>query len=516
MSLGFERRAVPGGNLSEGGKFRHVPLPIWGRIMGESERLEELLSRASVRRIVRLLTKQSRQGDCPLGRMIASYRQPHLSWTRKLKYGLLHLGIEWLRKRTGASVESIPDPAGNRRARFRGLLNVARGVGEFGLSRPQVFSAPLVVVWNLTQDCNLQCRHCSQNAGTPRGAELSLSEKIHVLDELAFNDVPALVFSGGEPLLAKDFWPVLSQARARGFHVSVTTNGTLLSREVAARLAEVGVAHVEVSIDSASPREHDEFRGQPGYWVQAVEGLRNVVADGRLGTGLACTVTACNLDQLDDIIQMSRGLGAGIFHVLDFVPTGRGRDIPEIDLSPQQRQRMLGVLAGQLDAGLAVLATAPQFGPGGRQRDELGRRLATVPCGAATPNAVPVPARYLGGCGAGHSVLAIQPNGDITPCLFLPLVIGNLRQHHIRNLWRQSEVLHLLRDRDALRGHCGVCDWKAGCGGCRARAYAYTGDLAEADPGCLLNTPPSPPPAKPEGELFWRFPAAAESLVEGD
>jgi radical SAM protein with 4Fe4S-binding SPASM domain len=349
----------------------------------------------------------------------------------------------------------------------------------------------------------------------PRGAELSLSEKIHVLDELAFNDVPALVFSGGEPLLAKDFWPVLGQARARGFHVSVTTNGTLLSREVVARLAETGVAHVEVSIDAASPREHDEFRGQPGYWVQAVEGLKNLVADGRLGTGLACTVTTGNLDRLDDIIQMSRELGAGIFHVLDFVPTGRGRDVPELDLAPRQRQRMLEILARHLDAGLAVVATAPQFGPGGRQRDELGRRLAAVPCGAAAPDAAPVPARYLSGCGAGHSVLAIQPNGDITPCLFLPIVVGNLRQHHIRNLWRQSEILHLLRERAALRGRCGVCDGKAACGGCRARAYACTGDIMAADPGCILNVPSEPPSAAPDRELLGRFPAAAESLVEG-
>ncbi len=485
--------------------------------MSEPERLEELLSRASVRHIVRLLTKQSRQGDCPLGRMIASYGQPHLSWTHKLKYGLPHLGITWVRKRTGEPVELLRDAAGSHcRTRFRGLINAARGLGEFGLGRPQVFSAPLVVVWNLTQSCNLQCRHCRQNAGTSRGAELSLSEKIHVLDELAFNDVPALVFSGGEPLLAKDFWPALSQARARGFHISLATNGTLLSRQVVARLAEMGVEHVEVSIDSASPREHDELRGQAGYWVQAATGLKNLVADGRVGTGLACTVTACNFDQLEDMVQMSRDLGAGVFHAFDFVPTGRGADIPEIDLTPRQRQRMLEALERHRDAGRTVMTTAPQWGCHDRKQDEPIRRCAAGPCGAAMPDATPVPTRSLGGCGAGHSVLAIQPNGDITPCEFLPIVIGNLRHRHMQDLWRQSEVLRRLRDRSTLQGHCGVCDRRADCGGCRARAYAYTGDVMAADPGCLLNVPAGPRSTEPDRESLLQLPAAAESFVEGD
>ena len=449
--------------------------------MNEPERIEQFLSKRSVKHLLKWLTRQSRQGDCVLGRVMATYGQPNVSWAGKLRHGLPHLGMEWVRKRTGTSVELVHDVVQGSPAWRRGLVNAARGVGQFGLRRPQVFSAPLLVIWNLTHNCNLQCRHCCQNAGTPRGVELALSEKLRVLDELAYNDVPMLAFSGGEPLLSKDFWPTLTQARARGFHISVATNGTLLTREVVARLAETGAAYVEVSIDSTDPQEHDDFRGQSGYWEKAVEGLRNLVADGRLQTGLACTVTARNFEELEDIIRMTRDLGVKMFNVFDFVPTGRGWDIADIDLTPEQREHMLEIMQTQLDTGFAVTGTAPQ----------LGRRCTPHGClvhyGASTHGATPVLARYIGGCGAGRCLLAVQPNGDITPCSFLPVVIGNLRRDRMRDLWRQSEVLWRLRNRDLLQGHCGVCEWKSQCGGCRARAYAYFGDLTEADPGCIFN-----------------------------
>ncbi len=455
--------------------------------MSEPEKIEQFLSQRPVKYLLRWLTKQNRRGDCVLSQVLTTYGQPNLSWTRKLKYGLPHLAVEWTRKRTGASVEVVRDVVLASPVWRRGLVNAARGVGQFGLRRPQVFSAPLMVVWNFTQSCNLQCQHCCQNAGTPRGVELTLSEKQRVLDELAYSDVPMLAFSGGEPLLSKDFWPTLAQAHAHGFHVSVTTNGTLLTREVVARLAETGAEYVEVSIDSVDAQEHDEFRGQKGYWEKAIAGLRNLVADGRLRTGLACTVTARNFEELEDIIQMTRDLGANIFHAFNFIPTGRGRDIAEIDLTPEQRERMLEIVQTQLGTGFSVLGTAPQQGRCFRQHYDLGQAALAGHYGASTHGVTPVLARHIGGCGAGRSLLAVEPNGDITPCPFLPIVIGNLRRERLRHLWRTSQVLGRLRNREFLQGHCGVCEWKSYCGGCRARAYAYFGDLTEADPGCMFN-----------------------------
>jgi radical SAM protein with 4Fe4S-binding SPASM domain len=456
--------------------------------MSDPERIEHFLSHPAVRRVLRTLTRRRRNGTCFLAGMLSSYGRPNLPWHEKLRYGLPHLGIEWMRRQTNASVETVRERVLGSPAWVRGLTNAARGVAEFGLGRPQVFSAPLMVVWNFCQACNLRCRHCYQNAGTPRGPELSLPEKMHALDELAAEDVPMLAFSGGEPLLAPDFWFTLGQAQARGFHISVATNGTLLSEEVVDRLARTGADYVEVSIDSARPEEHDDFRGQPGYWQKTVEGLRNLVRNGQMGTGLACTVTTRNFHELEDIIALARELGVGMFYVFNFIPTGRGKEIAAIDLTPEQREKMLEIMQTHLDTGqLTIMGTAPQLGRRCIQHYQQGRMVTTGHYGASTHGATQVLARYIGGCGAGRCLLAIQPNGDITPCVFLPIAIGNLRQDRLRDLWHENAVLQRLRDRDLLQGHCKSCEWRAYCGGCRARAYGYFDDITAPDPGCLFN-----------------------------
>ncbi len=456
--------------------------------MDEAERIEHFLSRASVRCALKILTRQRDGGDCLLTDVMSAYARPGLRWRDRLKYSLPHLGMEWLRQRTGTSRAQMRDVVLGDRAWFHGLINAARGVAEFGLGRPQVFSAPLMVVWHLSQACNLQCQHCCQNAGTPRGLELSRSEKLNVLDELATNDVPMLTFSGGEPLLAEDFWLILGQARERGFHVSVATNGTLLSPEVVDRLARTGADYVEVSIDAAEPAAHDSLRGGAGYWEKALDGLRALLADGRMQTGLACTVTRRNFGALEDIIRLSSDLGVGTFRALNFVPTGRARELTDLDLAPAQRERMLEILQTYRDVGSsAVAGTAPQLGRYGVQHYGPGRMVALGHYGARAPGTAPLLAQYLGGCGAGRCVLAVLANGDLTPCAFLPVVLGNVRRDHLRDLWRDSMVLQQLRDRTVLQGHCGRCAWRTCCGGCRARAYAYFNDLAAPDPGCVFN-----------------------------
>jgi radical SAM protein with 4Fe4S-binding SPASM domain len=456
--------------------------------MGEEQRIEHFLSRASVRRVLKVLSRQRDGGDCPLTDVLSAYGRSDLPWRDRLKYGLPHLAVDWLRRRTGVSRARARAMMGRDRAWRRGLVNAARGIAEFGLTRPQVFAAPLTVVWHLGQACNLQCQHCCQDAGLARGVELSRSEKRKVLDELAASDVPMLTLSGGEPLLAPDFWLILGQARERGFHVSVATNGTLLTPEVVDRLARTGADYVEVSIDSARPAAHDNFRGSRGCWDRALDGLRTLVEDGRIQTGLACAVTARNCDELEDIIRLGCDLGVGTFHALNFVPTGRAREQPDLDLTPEQWEHVLEIVQAYRDLGsIAVLGSAPQLGRYGVQHLNPGRTAALSHYGVWLPGPAGLLPQYLGGCGAGRCVLAVQANGDLTPCAFLPLVIGNLRRHHLRDLWHNSPVLQQLRRRDLLQDHCRSCPWRTCCGGCRARAYAYFGDLTAPDPGCILN-----------------------------
>ena len=456
--------------------------------MSAPEKIERLVANPLTRVLLGVLTRRDSRGECLMGKIMATYRKPGLAPSEKLKYALAHALIDWTRRKAGASVTQVRDKVFAHPARFRALINTARGVHEFGLRKPQVFSAPLMVVWNFTQACNFQCKHCYQDARGRLDDELTLSEKIRVLDELVANDVPLLAFSGGEPLLSKDFWPVLEETRKRGFHISIATNGSLLTKEVVERLARNNVNYLEVSIDSVDPEKHDSFRGAPGYWKKAVEGLRNVVENGKIRAGLASTITAFNFDELEDLIQFSKALGVGSFYAFNFVPTGRGKNITDLDLTPRMREEMLQILQKHLDEHkIAIITSAPQLGRFCNQHFTDVRMFSTGHYGAAPGTTTIVLAKYIGGCGAGRCMMAIQPDGDITPCVFMPLVIGNVRKDRIRRLWRESEVLWKLRDRDILAGHCGKCDWRLFCGGCRARAYGYFGDVTEADPGCIFN-----------------------------
>jgi len=456
--------------------------------LASAESIERFLSKPFLRPLLGFLTRKDASGECILGKIMSTYGKDDLPLSRKIKYALPHAIIDWMRRKAGASLEQVRDNVFGHPARFRALINTAEAIHEFGLRKPQIFHSPLMVVWNFTQACNFSCKHCYQDASRRLEDELALDEKIAVLDELVENDVPLLAFSGGEPLMGKDFWAVLEAARQRGFHISIATNGSLLTKEVVSRLAENRVNYIEVSVDSVDPARHDDFRGAPGYWEKAVRGLKNVVEDGRIRTGLASTISRLNFDELEDLIQLAKDLGAGSFYAFNFVPTGRAKNITDLDLSPEEREEMLRILQRHLDAHeIAIITSAPQLGRFCNQHFDEVKMFNTGHYGAGPGTTTIVLAKYIGGCGAGRCLMGLQPNGDITPCVFLPLVIGNIRRERLHRVWRESEVLWKIRERDSFGGNCGVCDYKLFCGGCRARAYGYFGDVTAPDPGCVLN-----------------------------
>ncbi|MEI6102090.1 MAG: radical SAM protein, partial [Eubacteriales bacterium] len=211
----------------------------------------------------------------------------------------------------------------------KGVSNICASVAEFGLSTPQLFSSPLLCVWNFTNSCNLACKHCYQNARHALPDELTLEERLRIVDEMDKNNVSLLAFSGGEPLMSRDFWSVAEYAHKKGMHLSVATNGTLITKEVAERLRDIGVNYVEISIDSVHPEKHDSFRGGPGHWDKAIAGIKNCVEAGKLEVGLAATITRNNFDELDDLIQLCKDLKVNAFYVFNFIPTGRGKGMLE-------------------------------------------------------------------------------------------------------------------------------------------------------------------------------------------
>jgi radical SAM protein with 4Fe4S-binding SPASM domain len=320
--------------------------------------------------------------------------------------------------------------------------------------------------------------------------ELSLDERLNIVDQLADNDVVAIAFSGGEALLRDDFWEVARYASNKGLYLSLATNGTLLTKDVVRRLRDVGVEYFEISLDSVDPAKHDAFRGVNGAWERTVAGIKNVVAQDGAYSCIANTITNENYRELDALVAFSRKLGVDRTLIFNFIPVGRGSDIIDMDLPPEARehvlQQMYGYLSGQ-DESFEILTTAPQFSRVCMMNSQNGI-ISLAHFGAAGfSDKVGLLAEYIGGCGAGRMYCAIQPNGIVTPCVFMPIPVGDLRSESFVDIWKNSEVMQSLRERHDLKEHCGSCDYKNVCGGCRARAYAYFNDIKAPDIGCIYN-----------------------------
>ena len=466
--------------------------------------LEGILARPVARRFLGWLSVADHNGCSRLERICETYDRPNVPLADRLKWALPHLAIDLGLRWTGASKEVAKTKLFHHHPTVRALALTASSIARYGLTAPQRFSAPLFVVWNITRACNLECQHCYENAThKPERDELTLGEKIGIVDELATAGVPFMAIAGGEPLVCKDFWPVVEHANKRGIHLTVATNGTMITPDVATRLIESGVKYVEVSIDSIRPQEHDAFRRMQGSWAKSIQGIRNLVRAG-MRTGFAMCFTQRTFRAVDDAIHFATELGCKTFSHFNFIPTGRGKEITDLDLTPEQREWLIQRLAWHLQQGkINVISTAPQFGRACITYGPTEGAFAVGHVGRGTGKQTLVLARYIGGCGAGRCYCAIQPNGDVTPCVYIPsLVVGNLPNQRLGEIW-DCELFRVLSDRADRGGNCGICNFRAYCGGCRARALAYTGNVTEGDPGCIYDRGSPKRAPRTEG---WREP----------
>ena len=439
------------------------------------------------RRLLDVLSRDGPNGVL-LERMIRSYADPQISLPERILFWPVHRLIR--RLKGSMTDEHFRWKVAEHSSTVRGIVATARSVAEFGLTLPQQFSVPLIVVWNFTNQCNLRCRHCYQSAGSQRIAdELSLSEKLRIVDKLGKAYVPMIAFAGGEPTIAPDLIPVLKRCQRYGIHTTVATNGTTLSLERVRALRDAGARYLEISLDSTDPAKHDSFRGVPGVWSRTVEGIKNVVAVEGIRPGVAMCVHQDNYDEVEDMIELAKGLGATCFAHFHFIPVGRGRDCVSGHLTPAQREQLLGVLNRHMQEGqIGILSTAPQFGRVALTFAPEQGRMSASHCGGGGGRAARVVAKYLGGCGAGRTYVCLEPNGDVTPCVYMPnRPFGNVRQRPLLELFRNSPYWDDLWDRSDRDGHCRTCRYKHYCGGCRARADAYFGSVKANDPGCIFN-----------------------------
>jgi radical SAM protein with 4Fe4S-binding SPASM domain len=403
---------------------------------------------------------------------------------------MIRFWIEFLRKSLSLKREKVEKLLADPYAR-RAITNITKTFSYYGIKKPLSLYTPFLVVWDFTHKCNLNCKHCYSDSGASSQKELSTTEALDVVDQLADFGVTALAFSGGEPLTRKDLFEVASHAVERGLYVSVATNGTLLTKDNVQKLKQVKINYVEVSIDGATAKTHDSFRGVSGAFDKAVAGLRNCV-EADLCACIATTATKSNIDEVPRILDLAEQVGAERFTYFNFIPTGRGKELYAQDLAPEEREKLMLFLLDRMSKGckVTILTTAPQLARVAVQCQGAGKEMtmsmAHMQTVKVSRKAVPL-ADFIGGCGAGRLYCSLSPQGDVHPCVFLPINIGNVKTEKFGDIWLNSELFNTLRDRSNLRGACGKCDFKYVCGGCRARASAYNaGDFLASDPGCVL------------------------------
>ncbi|MEM2098288.1 MAG: radical SAM protein [Candidatus Bathyarchaeia archaeon] len=403
---------------------------------------------------------------------------------------VIRFWIEFLRRSFNIKREKVEKLLADPYAR-RATINIVRSFAYFGIRKPLSLYAPFLVVWDFTHKCNLNCKHCYSNSGANREAELSTKEALAVVDQLAEAGVTALAFSGGEPLMRTDFFEVARYAADHGLYISVATNGTLLTKETVQKLKQAKINYVEVSIDGATAQTHDSFRGVPGAFEKAVTGLKTCVEE-KLCACMATTATKNNIQEMPKILDLAEEIGVARFTYFNFIPTGRGKTLYEQDLSPEEREKLMLLLLDKMAKHykVTILTTAPQLARVALQCQRAGKELAMSMAHMQTikvsRKAVPL-ADFIGGCGAGRLYCSLSPQGDVHPCVFLPLNVGNLKTQKFIDIWLNAELFKALRDRSLLKNACGKCRFKYVCGGCRARAGAYNaGDYLGSDPGCIM------------------------------
>ena len=343
-------------------------------------------------------------------------------------------------------------------------------------------NTPLIVSYAVTKACNLRCLHCHVEAQDAMANELNLKEAMQAIDEMALLGTEALIFSGGEPLLRKEFILTLAEYCVDvGIIPAMLTNGVLINHKVAWELKDAGIMAVGIPLDSADPDCHDKLRNVPGTFEKAVKAVKAC-----LDVDLEVVITTMALkDTFDDIpkrIEFIANLGVKQAAVYDLVPMGRGKDVMDQAMSQTQRvslikylqqmqedKEMVFTMSGGLPLYPEIVSEMHKLN-GTKPRDLLLKQFWV--------NA-PV------GCHAGILYFSLRPDGDVYPCTFLPVKAGNIREQSLIDIWRNSKVLNELRERSLLKGKCGECKYRETCGGCRGRAYACTGDYLEADPVCL-------------------------------
>ncbi len=361
-------------------------------------------------------------------------------------------------------------------------------------------SKPLLVFWETTKSCLLACRHCRAEAITrPLPGELTTEEGYKLIDDVASfgKPSPILVFTGGDPLMRRDIWDLVSYATRRGIRVAMAPAVTkLLDEEAAENMKRYGVRAVSISLDSGVPEIHDGIRGIRGTWRRTVEAIKMLLSKG-IRVQVNMLVSRDTAETIPETIKLILDLGVPVLEAFYIVPVGRAAE--EMMLSPQEFEDVSHLLYEASKYGLVVRTTeGPMFrrvslermtlerngynpdevlrtGPLYAKLIEKMRRILGEPVGEARASTT--------GTRDGKGIIFVAYNGDVYPSGFMPYSLGNVKEDSLVRIYREHPLLKRIR-RAEFHGRCGACEFRDICGGSRARAYMVTGDPLGEDPAC--------------------------------
>lgn len=347
-----------------------------------------------------------------------------------------------------------------------------------------------VVVWNSTRTCNLKCRHCYMSSDAKKYAdELSTEEAKHFIDDLAEFNVPALLFSGGEPLIRPDFFELATYAASKGVRPTLSTNGTLITLEVAQKLKDIGVGYVGISLDGLQD-VNDKFRGKEGAFEAAMQGIKNCVAvDQRVG--LRFTINHHNIQELENIFDFIERENINRVCFYHLVYSGRGNAMMNEDVTAEESRKAMDI----------IIRRTKDFEERGLKKEILtvdnhcdGVYMYLKAMAEGDDALAEQIKKYISMNGGNRSGMAfgeVDPLGYVHPDQFTQHhTFGNVRERKFGDIWtdRSNELMAGLKDRKPLlKGRCSQCKYLNNCNGnFRTRAEAKTGDFWESDPSCYL------------------------------
>lgn len=347
-----------------------------------------------------------------------------------------------------------------------------------------------VVVWNSTRTCNLKCRHCYMSSDARKyNNELTTQEAKKFIDDLADFKVPVLLFSGGEPLIRPDFFELAAYAEAKGIRPTLSTNGTLITPEVARKIKDIGVGYVGISLDGL--REvNDKFRGKKGAFVAAMNGIKNCVAvDQRVG--LRFTINHHNIQELEHIFDFIEEENINRVCFYHLVYSGRGNKMMNEDVTAKESRKAMDI----------IIRRTRDFEERGLKKEILtvdnhcdGIYMYLKALSEGKDALATQIKRFIymnGGNRSGIAFAEVDPMGYVHPDQFTQHhTFGNVRERKFGDIWQDTTdpIMAGLKDRKPLlKGRCSECKYLSFCNGnFRTRAEARTGDFWQSDPSCYL------------------------------